>query len=84
MTNVFNRPPWRNWLARSAVNRKVGGSSPPGGDSFCITEAHWSWYDSRLGWVRSRVQILDEPNVCNFVLAFYLTLGQTMGSSLIS
>ena len=24
-------PPWRNWLARSAVNRKVGGSSPPGG-----------------------------------------------------
>ena len=25
------RPPWRNWLARSAVNRKVGGSSPPGG-----------------------------------------------------
>ena len=27
-------PPWRNWLARSAVNRKVGGSSPPGGASF--------------------------------------------------
>ena len=24
-------PPWRNWLARSAVNRKVGGSNPPGG-----------------------------------------------------
>ena len=22
--------PWRNRLARSAVNRKVGGSSPPG------------------------------------------------------
>lgn len=28
---VYNMPPWRNWLARSAVNRKVGGSSPPGG-----------------------------------------------------
>ena len=27
-------PPWRNRLARSAVNRKVGGSSPPGGESF--------------------------------------------------
>ena len=27
-------PPWRNWLARSAVNRKVGGSSPPGGALF--------------------------------------------------
>ena len=26
----FARLPWRNWLARSAVNRKVGGSSPPG------------------------------------------------------
>ena len=28
------RPPWRNRLARSAVNRKVGGSSPPGGGLF--------------------------------------------------
>ena len=28
------QPPWRNWLARSAVNRKVGGSSPPGGAAF--------------------------------------------------
>lgn len=27
----MQEPPWRNWLARSAVNRKVGGSSPPGG-----------------------------------------------------
>ena len=26
--------PWRNRLARSAVNRKVGGSSPPGDDAF--------------------------------------------------
>ena len=31
------QPPWRNRLARSAVNRKVGGSSPPGGGfSFVI------------------------------------------------
>ena len=29
-------PPWRNWLARSAVNRKVGGSSPPGGEIFIV------------------------------------------------
>ena len=28
---AYNMPPWRNRLARSAVNRKVGGSSPPGG-----------------------------------------------------
>ena len=34
-------PPWRNWLARSAVNRKVGGSSPPGGAIyFFINELH--------------------------------------------
>jgi hypothetical protein len=31
---ICTEPPWRNWLARSAVNRKVGGSSPPGGASF--------------------------------------------------
>ena len=30
----IDKPPWRNRLARSAVNRKVGGSSPPGGDLF--------------------------------------------------
>ena len=29
--------PWRNWLARSAVNRKVGGSSPPGSDNFLVS-----------------------------------------------
>ena len=28
------RSPWRNRLARSAVNRKVGGSSPPGDEFF--------------------------------------------------
>ena len=32
-----SKPPWRNRLARSAVNRKVGGSSPPGGVIF-LTE----------------------------------------------
>ncbi len=26
----LSKLPWRNWLARSTVNRKVGGSSPPG------------------------------------------------------
>ena len=31
------RPPWRNRLARSAVNRKVGGSSPPGGEQLFMT-----------------------------------------------
>ena len=36
-TATVNLPPWRNRLARSAVNRKVGGSSPPGGaDTFFL------------------------------------------------
>ena len=29
-----NKSLWRNWLARSAVNRKVGGSNPPRDDFF--------------------------------------------------
>ena len=34
------KPPWRNRLARSAVNRKVGGSSPPGGgNDFLLLKA---------------------------------------------
>ena len=28
---LISDPSWRNWLARSTVNRKVGGSSPPEG-----------------------------------------------------
>ena len=42
------QPPWRNRLARSAVNRKVGGSSPPGGEDFFIfyslvKNSQWFW-----------------------------------------
>lgn len=37
---VYNMPPWRNWLARSAVNRKVGGSSPPR-DVLLLSDAGW-------------------------------------------
>ena len=36
-------PPWRNWLARSTVNRKVGGSSPPGGDPFFSKIPNFTW-----------------------------------------
>ena len=43
-------PPWRNWLARSAVNRKVGGSSPPGGAYFFCLELHQL---GKVGWVKS-------------------------------
>ncbi len=36
---VATKPPWRNRLARSAVNRKVGGSSPPG-RQFILSDRH--------------------------------------------
>ena len=32
-------PLWRNWLARSAVNRKVGGSNPPRGGAISFFKA---------------------------------------------
>ena len=36
LLNDIRLPSWRNRLARSAVNRKVGGSNPPGGELiFC-------------------------------------------------
>ena len=42
---------WRNWLARSAVNRKVGGSSPPRDAVFfvlCIKKIHFVRNVNRL------------------------------------
>ena len=49
-------PPWRNRLARSAVNRKVGGSSPPGGanlfrSSDSISNGSFLW-GAVLPWPR--------------------------------
>ena len=34
-SGILNQSLWRNRLARSAVNRKVGGSNPPRDDIFC-------------------------------------------------
>ena len=36
--------PWCNRLARSAVNRKVGGSSPPGDDTFGLARRKFFHY----------------------------------------
>ena len=35
--------PWRNWLARSTVNRKVGGSSPPGSETLFLGFAIYTY-----------------------------------------
>ncbi|KAI9583878.1 hypothetical protein GQX74_010213 [Glossina fuscipes] len=47
------KPPWRNRLARSAVNRKVGGSSPPGGALF---NCNWAAADD--GAIRESVVVI--------------------------
>ena len=36
--------PWRNRLACSAVNRKDGGSSPPGDESFALTKRQYIYF----------------------------------------
>lgn len=41
-------PPWRNWLARSTVNREVGGSSPPGGAYLLLLIFFHFWRSSTL------------------------------------
>ena len=46
--------PWRNWLARSAVNRKVGGSSPPGSVAMALIcharPVAWRLADVETSW----------------------------------
>ena len=46
---LCNMSPWRNRLARSAVNRKVGGSSPPH-ESFYNTSPALAGF-LREGWI---------------------------------
>ncbi|VDM19298.1 unnamed protein product [Wuchereria bancrofti] len=49
--------PWRNRLARSAVNRKVGGSSPPGSGRFCKL---WKKKNAKK---RNNVSMMKETSV---------------------
>ena len=52
----MNKPPWCNRLARSAVNRNVGGSSPPGDEVFIfpkgigvqLTESQGKLYETNF------------------------------------
>ena len=47
---AINLSLWRNRLARSAVNRKVGGSSPPRDDSFFQYTTHSCLYILIKAW----------------------------------
>ena len=49
-----NKPPWRNRLAHSAVNRKVGGSSPPGDEFLSVLSG-----ESLLGPVKGTSKIVS-------------------------
>ena len=58
-------PPWRNRLARSAVNRKVGGSSPPGGEEHLLfqpLETCWTWKLVRGFPSPSKAKYCKEPD----------------------
>ena len=64
-TAANTRPPWRNRLARSAVNRKVGGSSPPGGASYFIAHPWFSlgqWGKKGIFFDLSRIR------TCNLLI----------------
>ena len=58
-------PPWRNRLARSAVNRKVGGSSPPGGAHFlCQSGFFWHLPVTRRAPRTWLAPLLLSTNIC--------------------
>ena len=60
------KPLWRNWLARSAVNRKAGGSSPPRGaiTEICVCFVHFLQLYSFLGYFT----LLEVSNVMDSLL----------------
>ena len=64
-TSAYIKSPWRNWLARSAVNRKVGGSSPPGGDFLYINCILFFQSETSQQKVWSRSRNLSSPPLWN-------------------
>ena len=50
--------PWRNRLARSAVNRKVGGSSPPGDGIFLSFRSFFFFFSFKELDVENYFQIV--------------------------
>ena len=67
------KPLWRNWLARSAVNRKAGGSSPPRG---AITQVYVCFVqflqiDSFLGYFT----LLEVSNVMDSIFFIFFNKG---------
>ena len=63
---------WRNWLARSAVNRKVGGSSPPRSVLFFLVNGRrvfsfiliYHYRETNKRWLRSVPLFLPGINPC--------------------
>ncbi|MCP9261321.1 hypothetical protein DINM_004696 [Dirofilaria immitis] len=49
--------PWRNRLARSAVNRKVGGSSPPGSD-WCFARCFKIQFEKKNAKKRDNASVM--------------------------
>jgi hypothetical protein len=51
---LFIESLWRNRLARSAVNRKVGGSSPPRDDLF-LNAVNFTLFDIVHRLIKNRI-----------------------------
>merc|ERR1712218_484839 len=54
---IMSMPLWRNRLARSAVNREAGGSSPPRGATFCFAPPPFSLTLSLFGRHKTSVAL---------------------------
>ena len=63
--------PWRNRLARSAVNRKVGGSSPPGDDTFGLARRKLFHY---LNFIISVILLVLHCNKEIWKITFLVTI----------
>ncbi|GFY72335.1 hypothetical protein TNIN_237191 [Trichonephila inaurata madagascariensis] len=58
--HVTHKPPWRNRLARSAVNRKVGGSRPPGAKPFFM-KSGCSLYENPARIIQTEYHVTHKP-----------------------
>ena len=63
--------PWGNRLARSAVNRKVGGSSPPGDDTFGLPRRKLFHY---LNFIISVILLVHHCNTEIWKITFHVTV----------
>ena len=58
---------WRNRLARSAVNRKVGGSSPPRDDIFFAQNCDEFFINNKVTKKKKHTQKTTKHKICSHI-----------------